>query len=99
MLTDEQIITAAIEDYEAGKTITDGAARVIAAGWHTGMTTALCSLATTGSIHENVFGEIVNELNLRTVDNNDKLELKALYAYCEKAGVRGPVDGWTNKWG
>lgn len=89
--------------------ISDGTARRIAAEWHGGQTTALCSFATTGMIDDRVQIEVDAEIkHLEQVvptagdwaaDHGSNLaDLMCLAAYLENAGHRTPVAGWSRVW-
>lgn len=87
---------------EAGNgVISDGVARVIAAGWAEGMG-PLQSLATTGAIVDGVADEISENYSreiARGLESSFRAELDALMVYVLDRGERGPVAGWSDLWG
>lgn len=89
--------------------ISDGKARRIAAEWHGGQTSGLCSFATTGAIGGLVIGEVDAEIDHLEAHPNRSLDfaaeyaanladLTALAAYLEHHGERTPVPGWSSVW-
>ena len=96
-MTDEQIFDRVVKNRLAGYPCTSGEARVIAAGWHGGQTSALCALATSGAILEDAEWEIDKEIVL--ADEFGKEVLESLNQYVRRFGLRGPVDGWSSLWG
>lgn len=92
-MSDQQIYDEAIEAHQSGYPITDGQARVIAAGWHGGQASAMYRFVSTGSIHGDLVDEIRRDMGLNVP------ELEALLAYVERVGERGPVADWSDTWG
>lgn len=98
-MSDEDIVQAAVHEWQQGHPISDGQARVIANQWHGGQVTALCTLSTTGAIRlDDVRGEIEAEM-ARLTDLPEREEIEALLGYVERHGERGPVEGWSRLWG
>lgn len=94
---DEQIRREVRRAELTDEPINDACARMIAAQWHGGQTTAMCSFATTGAIHSDLIGE-VQELLPQFRDSTNKGILQALGYYIQHRGRRGPVPGWSNLW-
>lgn len=79
-------------------TITDGQARRIASEWHGGMSSALCSLASSGAIDlDRVRDEISRKLWQLDV-GEVRRELLALDKYVRTAGERSTQTGWSRLW-
>ncbi len=78
--------------------INDGQARRIASDWRSGMSSALCSLATSGAIDlDRTRGEISRELGKLNV-GEVRRELLALDKYIRTAGGRPAQEGWSHLW-
>jgi hypothetical protein len=78
--------------------ISDGQARRIASEWHSGMSSALYSLASSGAIDlDRVRDEISRELWKLDV-GEVRRELLALDKYVRTAGARLAQAGWSRLW-
>jgi len=69
-------------------------ARIIASWWHSGQTSGLCALATSGVIVEGVDHEIETEMRLCETPDQ-KAQLEALLGFVTEFGERGRVPGWA----
>lgn len=92
------IAYAVTREEETGEPLPDVYARVIAAVWHGGQSSALYALASTGAIltatdddDRDTLGEL-SEL----ISETDEDELRTLRSYVERVGTRGPVEGWDS---
>lgn len=78
--------------------ISDGQARRIASNWHSGMSSALYSLASSGAVDlDRVRNEISRELRKLDV-GKVRRELLALDKYARTAGARPAQSGWSRLW-
>lgn len=78
--------------------ISDGQARRIASDWHSGMSSALYSFASSGAIDlDRVRDEISRELWQLDV-GEVRRELLALDKYVRTAGARPAQSGWSRLW-
>lgn len=87
--------------------ITDGQARRIAAEWHSGQKSLLCSLATSGFVSSDTAREVQLEVDhiLRvrhdlhiTGPDQELRDLSALLEYVVEVGDRYAVPGWHDLW-
>lgn len=97
-MSDQDIINTAIAEWQAGHPISDGQARVIAAGWHGGQASPLYSFASTGAIRPSVLSEVERERD-HAAGTEYTEELDALLGYLQRVGNREPVRGWSAVWG
>lgn len=75
--------------------INDTQARQIASSWHSGVSSPLYALSSTGVISN----ETVDEINDNIRDQSSLDGMKELYDlrdYCQYHGIRGPQDGWSD---
>lgn len=79
--------------------ISDGLARQIAAYYHGGRATALCSFVMTGAIEEDaLMYELLDELYCQIPSSANFAELISLVHYVADCGNRGPQVGWSEVW-
>ena len=96
---DDLIVQAAVQQWQQGHPISDGQARVLASRWHSGQTSPLYTLTSTGAIPlADTRSELQAEI-ARLADVPEREEVECLLAYVEQRGLRGAVFGWTRLWG
>jgi hypothetical protein len=95
-MSDQDIIRHGVAMAEAeNREIDDLTAKVIASQWHSGQTSALYALASSGAIvHNDVWGEVHDSYN--TASAEDRKALDFLGTYLLLAGVRGPLSSWDD---
>ncbi len=80
-------------------TISHLKARQIAADWHGGQGSALYAFASAGTIAPHLEHEISRTMP-EAMTKKDQRNLTQLQRYTTRAGVRGPVNGWSDlNWG
>jgi hypothetical protein len=98
MMSDDEQISREVRRADfTDEPINDACARMIAAQWHGGQATAMCSFATTGAITPALYDEVDREVHAHW-NTFDGPILKALGYYIQHRGERGPVPGWSNLW-
>lgn len=102
ILDDDARIRVGISRARAGdREIDHGTARIIAAQWHGGQTSALCALATTGAVVDGARSEVLTEY-AAAPDQDAREALGFLGSYLRDRTSRGevaPVPGWAGLWG
>jgi hypothetical protein len=102
----EKVLAAcryALQQYPQGH-VSDGVAKVIAAQWNDGPTTAMYAFMAVGEIsdQEQLLAEIDRELERQKKAedvNEDAVDvLQCLQNYVIAKEERGPVDGWADQW-
>lgn len=98
--TDIRIINASVQEALEKKTIiSDAAARMIAAQWHGGQSSALYSFVSTGAVdREELTRELDSNLNDENTNDDGRAWLLTLKAYLEARTDVGPVKGWHKLW-
>jgi len=85
-------------------TLTDAQARVAASWWHSGQTSSLYSLSSTGCVDGGAYGELNSSLRYaegegrRNYSIFDIEVLRGLILYVEQHEDRPPVEGWHLLW-
>lgn len=80
-----------------GREIDDRTARIIASAWHSGQSSPLYSLASTGAINADTSAEIADNMsNVDETKEDDLSELGMLSSYVEHHGIRGRQNGWSD---
>jgi hypothetical protein len=77
--------------------ITDLKARIIVSEWHSGQSSDLYALSSTGTItatcHDSILLEIHDPANADALGESD--DLHKLFTYVMSKGERGPQEGWS----
>jgi hypothetical protein len=77
--------------------IDDRTAQRIASDWHSGQSSALYALASTGAIADHALHEIdCLSVDAQSYEDYETVrsEIDDIWDYCESNGPRGPVPGW-----
>lgn len=95
------VLSAAAEARRAGKPISDGQARTVAALYASGGMRGLAALATSGALLPEVDAEAYAESVVASVegDLDGRDALTGVGGYAKSHGPRGPVAGWSQVWG
>lgn len=97
-MSDLDKIIAHLDSLPDGALMSDACARMVAMQWHTGQSSALYALGSSGAITDGAFGEICAALRPEQEARNAEGQhaLTALLTYvCEK-GRRGRMTFWAS---
>lgn len=99
---DEDAVYAEVAAKIGKEEISDACARVIASWWYSGQASLGYAFVSTGAIPDNP-SDLWQELFLKEYQGDelsprDRDAANMLGTYLQKAGPRGPVEGWSNLW-
>lgn len=100
-MTDAQVALANCQAAQAkGKEIDDATARTIASWHYDGQASMGYAFVSTGTIRDGLWRELFASppSYYESLSADDRLMADMLGTYLLRAGVRGPVPGWSRLW-